>query len=233
MALAIDGTATGNSSTLTVACTLTTAQPNDLIYVVAGTGTGNATDLDATTIADTAGLSWTQRVNYGEGNSAGVIVFYAIASSPLSSDVITVTLDKSAEEPCSIVAFGISGANTSSPFDPNFPLGGGSAAATTITTAAFSTTYANEMILLGVGIAAAQTSFTAGDIGGTLSSIVANELSNTATGMEYLVVSSVQSSITATLSWNNSAKFASVHDAIVAAGAAPSNHFLALLGAGT
>jgi hypothetical protein len=74
----------------------------------------------AFSVKDTAGLTFTART--GQVNIGGkqfLQEWYAIAPSTLSSDVISVTTTYTGETWYGVVAFGVSGANTPSPFDVN------------------------------------------------------------------------------------------------------------------
>ena len=113
---------TGTGSTL--AASLTTSSPNDVIIAIV-TGQNTATGTYQTpSISDSAGLSWSARSTLEELSSvtAGCCsyygqVFYAIAASPLSSDSITVTWNSAPTHYGTLQVFGVSGANTASPFD--------------------------------------------------------------------------------------------------------------------
>jgi hypothetical protein len=74
----------------------------------------------AFSVKDTAGLTFTARTGQVSiGGNQFLQEWYAIAPSPLSSDVISVTTTDSGETWYGVVAFGVSGANTASPFDTN------------------------------------------------------------------------------------------------------------------
>ena len=71
-------------------------------------------------VSDTAGLAFsarTSQINIGGGQF--IQTWYAIAPGPLSSDVISVKTPLTGETWYGVIAFGVSGANTASPFDPN------------------------------------------------------------------------------------------------------------------
>jgi hypothetical protein len=93
--------------------TLTTNNANDVIIVVVGKSASSAT---FSSMSDTAGLIWNHRATVAHGTQI-TYTYYAIASSALISDTITVHLTATAY--LQVVAFGVSGANTGSPFDPN------------------------------------------------------------------------------------------------------------------
>ena len=113
---ALDGSSSAYCSSGSLAsCTvkLTTSGTNDVIVLYVYRATGSA----SYTISDTAGLTWHTRSVAGSPPSA-LVVYYAIAPSALSSDSIKAQLSATASETLNMMAFGVSGASTSSPFDP-------------------------------------------------------------------------------------------------------------------
>ena len=127
-ALSLDGNANASNSTALV---LTTTQPNDIIVVHEfNESDALGTENTVSNITDTYGLHWTERsattspdmIQYA-GSVAGVDneVWWALATSPLSSDTITINLSGTTD--CeSEVAFGVNGANISNPWDSNTSL---------------------------------------------------------------------------------------------------------------
>src|SRR4029077_20110557 len=71
-------------------------------------------------VSDTAGLVWHQRAVAGTGSQT-IYEYYAIAANAVAADTITVNFTGTASY-VDLNAFGISGANTSSPFDSNLSL---------------------------------------------------------------------------------------------------------------
>jgi hypothetical protein len=74
-------------------------------------------------VKDSVGLAFqarTAQVSIGGGQF--IQEWYAVAPSVLVNDVISVTSTISGETWYGVVAFGVSGANTASPFDPNITL---------------------------------------------------------------------------------------------------------------
>jgi hypothetical protein len=138
--LAIDGSSTAVGYGVTVATvTATTTIPNDLIILYPSTGEYSSSGCGSvttppviTSVTDASGLTWHQRstgtvtscetspgpVDTGYGFEFHEEEWYAVASSPLSQDRITVTAASTAGE-IQMVELGISGANTQSPFDPS------------------------------------------------------------------------------------------------------------------
>lgn len=101
------------SSTMTV--TLSTSNTNDVIMIIVGNcDSGKSVNF----ITDSAGLTYHRRTTYNNiGNGDDVEVWYAISSNKLSSDQITVKMTSKPGWPWGVVAYGVSGANTNSPFD--------------------------------------------------------------------------------------------------------------------
>lgn len=109
MALALDGSAHANGSGTSIGASLTTANANDVIVVIC---LANGADLES--ITDDAGLTWTKITEGGGSNK--IDLWYAIAASALTSNTITCNFSVAASF-STLDVFGISGANTSSPFD--------------------------------------------------------------------------------------------------------------------
>lgn len=117
MVFALDGSATGGGSKVaSFTITLSTTKANDVIIVAAAIS-GTA----ATATVSSPHLTFFQRKDSGFHTAIELFSFYAIASSALSSEVITVTFNVAGKNGVAGVAFGISGAVTSgggySPFD--------------------------------------------------------------------------------------------------------------------
>jgi hypothetical protein len=107
--LALDGSGQSNTSTTTVSATITTTNTNDLIVAIVDDPGGTPT------IADTSSLTWTARTGSPfSGGGHTTYVWTAPSSGTLSSDTITVTAAATFH---TLNVFGISGSNTSSPFD--------------------------------------------------------------------------------------------------------------------
>src|SRR5579871_1089137 len=143
MALTIDGSGT-NGTTTTGPATAWTLNPistsllNDIILVFSAPGSGSN---QIASVSDTAGLTWHSRSN---GAASGVQMYWALAASALSGDVITVTY--AASESAAVVgAIAINGANTSSPFDPNITTSLTSGFGGTVS--GITTTNANDMLV--------------------------------------------------------------------------------------
>ena len=134
---------------------MTTADANDVIILdIVQNGT------TVSSVSDAAGLIWHQRAVAGTGLNT-IYEYYAIAPNALSTDAITVNFTGTASY-ADLNAFGISGANTSSPFDSDVPAPVTSATSTgTVTTG-----NANDFVFAGYRFASdtnpvAGTSWTA------------------------------------------------------------------------
>lgn len=125
---ALDGSAQGTwSAGTTFTVTLTTTSTNDVIIVNVASNT-NA----PSSVTDAAGLTWNLRTSVTNTNF--IHEYYATSSGTLTGDVITINYG-AAPSYAAATAFGISGANTSSPFDANAALPGTSTSGNpTITT---------------------------------------------------------------------------------------------------
>jgi autotransporter passenger strand-loop-strand repeat protein len=136
-ALAIDGNGFSNvtSSQTSATVSLTTSQANDVLILEVLQNHSTVAS-----VTDTAGLTWHLRAVAGTSPNT-IYEYYAIAPSAVSNDVVTVNFAGSVTY-ADLNAFGVSGANTSSPFDPN-----ASIAATPATSAgSVTTSNANDLI---------------------------------------------------------------------------------------
>ena len=138
--LALDGNGFANKSapTTSASVTLTTTHPNDVIILdIVQNGTA------VSSVSDVAGLSWHQRAVAGTAGQT-IYEYYAIAANALSADVITVNFAGAAGY-VDLNAFGVSGANTSSPFDSNVSVPASPAASA----GSITTSNANDLIIAG------------------------------------------------------------------------------------
>lgn len=127
MTLALDGHAAASGSvsgTGTISATLTTTSTDDVIiaciYNEAQGHTAGPHDVSGVT---GGGLTWTQRSKETSTafNGSSMEVWWAHAPSALSSTSITATFSGTTDD-ASIIVFGVSGANTSAPFDTDVSL---------------------------------------------------------------------------------------------------------------
>lgn len=117
MSIALDGSAHGNSaSASSLAVSLTTANANDLIFVAV---TDNG---DVVTGVTATGLTFSNLINgvaarADVSSSAKLSVWWALAATALTALSITVTTTNT--QFLTVDAFGVSGADTVTPFDTN------------------------------------------------------------------------------------------------------------------
>ena len=118
--LAIDGSvSTGCGYVTTCSVSLTTTQSNDVIIVGCDCWPSGTTF----SVKDSAGLTFIPRESQLDiGGGQFVQTWYAISTSALSSDTISVTTTDTGETWYGVVALAVSGASTSQPFMAGFPL---------------------------------------------------------------------------------------------------------------
>jgi len=109
------GTRTSCQASACAAQQLTTSKKNDVILLFLRT-TSNTTTL---TLSDSSGLIFTQRLSHASREFHGGMIweYYAVASSPLNSDKITVIPDQCCYTIRGMQVLGISGADTSTIYD--------------------------------------------------------------------------------------------------------------------
>ena len=114
---AVGGNGGGGGGLTSGTVTLSTSQDNELICVYVVTG-GHFNAGQVTSITDTADLVWHRRHKRTQNGSEPFIeLWWAHAPTPLSADVITVNTD--ATGALAVIAFGVTGANTTTPWDTN------------------------------------------------------------------------------------------------------------------
>lgn len=218
-AIAIDGSVgaqLASCSCSSTTLTLSTTNASDIIGVAALINNASVSTLSQiTSISDTAGLTWTKRVQVSPVDPGAPLTFddlefwTAKSSGVLTSDVITLHFGTSNALFSTITAFGISGAQfAGSQFDTNGSLPASNT--NTTGTLTLSTTAANTM-LLGIHRFSATSQPTAG-AGFTA-------IYNPAGGFalfEYKVVSTAQASTTIAIGTGSSDTHDSLGDAILA-----------------
>ena len=201
--LALDGNGFANKSapTTSASVTLTTTHPNDVIILdIVQNGTA------VSSVSDVAGLNWHQRAVAGTAGQT-IYEYYAIAANALSADVITVNFAGAAGY-VDLNAFGVSGANTSSPFDSNVSVPASPAASA----GSITTSNANDLIIAGYRFGS-NAAPAAGSGWTTLNASGNYYLS------EYQIVSATQAGLVATASTGD--ENGGIIDAIVQAAVSP------------
>lgn len=149
MVLALDHSVTANASSgATLALPGLTTTNTNVVAVVFVLLNGSAAAVTVSSITDTAGLTWTLRTRLsaaGGDAKQSVEEWWATSASALSSNVITLNLAGTMVF-ATASAFGISGADTTTPFDVNGSLPS-SSATNNSTSVTLSTTAANTMVL--------------------------------------------------------------------------------------
>ncbi len=184
----------GIASTVSTDAISTTS--GHLLYVFVRMGQSSDCSMESATITDTAMNSFTQiGTNVSDGAGSCSAVYYAKNITGNGSDVVQLAWTNSANYNC-INVLEFSGLSASSPLDTT-------AASTRSTSSqisdAFTTGTANEVLVMGGQWRALVNTFTA-DTGYTIPS-GATSTTGVST-VQYKIVSSTQSSVTATLSSN-------------------------------
>lgn len=131
MALALDGSGHSNQTSAAPTVTLTTSSADDYIALFITSNPGTVSSVAG------GGLTWNLRSSINSGGNV-LTYYYAIAATALTSTVITVNMSSSTFTTLDV--FGISGADTGSPFD-------GSVVTATGTVAQITTTNANDIVI--------------------------------------------------------------------------------------
>jgi hypothetical protein len=178
---ALDGSATGTwttGSTFSVSAFATT-KTNDVVILSIKTYSSGASVTVSSVIDSMNSILWQKTARSSFVACSGTqevtnIEWYGIASAIVHSDTIAVTLS-SAPTAASGIAFGVSGADTTTPFDPisGLPTTASTCAATSTvpTVSGVSTAEDNDFVFSLFGSYTSVTE-TAGSIGGTLGTLV-------------------------------------------------------------
>lgn len=207
----IDGTPAGGNFTRTTSgtATLTTSLTNDIIVVVIATG--DAASTQTVSSVASANVTYAKRKDFAVTTNGGqklnLEVWWGLATSALTSEVITVTVSGSLGTN-TIIAFGVNGSsNTAAPWDTNVALPATGSDVTGVTTqptvTGISTTAAATMLLSFMAEARA-TAQTAGT-GYTLVKTQTNAgglVSDTTSAAEQKTVSTTQSGVSSTFGTN-------------------------------
>jgi hypothetical protein len=126
MSIALDGTPvsgiiSGAAATTVVSGALTTTGSSDVVIALVGVNNASNSQVTVSSVAG-AGLTWTKRagqffLDSGNFDYIDYELWYATTTSPITAQAITATLT-AASVGGVIQVFAVSGANTSTPFDP-------------------------------------------------------------------------------------------------------------------
>src|SRR5437870_985300 len=207
--LALDGFTSNQASSTSVSSPLTTTNSNDVIYVSVTAKGGTGINTPTAT-----GLTFTLRKS--AGTTPKFATYYAIASSPLSA--VSITATASGASYVIMNAFGVSGANTASPFDSNAAIPASNTGTGNSHSVTISTSNANDFLIGPVGIDdPTDACSTATALGGfTKITDKGNVLRWGAS--EYKIVSATQTSLSVTMSSNcsSSSTWVMIGDAVQA-----------------
>lgn len=200
---------------------LSTTQANDVILLVS---VSEGDDAVVTGILDTANLMWTRRAQVPTTGGGVLELWYAIAPSALTSDNIVVSYDTLSNYAQSIVlAFGVSGANTTTPFDPNGSLPDekeSPVARSSISSNPVSTTKAVTMLIALVGAFGGISTITDPT---DFTNVEVDTSHEPAGSADYQNVSSPQSGLVVTWTFDVNTRSSIITDAIVDATQPPTS----------
>jgi len=150
--LALDGSGIGSSigGNCVWSQKLSTLNEPDVIVAMLAI---NDTTTTVTSVTDTASLQWTLRASLKEPTNVQIIYYYAIASAPLVADSVTFVLSSTAVATV-CVDFGISGADTSVPFDPNVGMPNKNNGLSTAANLTYNTSNPNDFLIILEGFCA-------------------------------------------------------------------------------
>lgn len=151
---ALDGTATGQATGgTTVSATLTTTSANDIICALVAIEKAS-TALWLTGVSG-GSLTWNKRTQATllpplGGNPLSTELWWAVAPTALSAVTITATANAAIDD-AAILVFGVSGCNTTNPWDANVSLAARQIATSPLSFSGISTTRANDFLIFGWG----------------------------------------------------------------------------------
>jgi len=150
--LALDGS--GNGSSVGGNCIwsqkLTTSNKPDVIVAMIAI---NDTTTTVTGVTDNASLAWTHRASQTGPANVQIVYYYAIAYAPLVANSVTFELSSTAVATV-CMDFGISGADTNAPFDPNVGMPNKSSGSSTTATLKYNTSNPNDFLVILEGFCA-------------------------------------------------------------------------------
>jgi hypothetical protein len=209
--LAIDGSGGNVNQLNAISTSITTTSANDVIEVWTSAEDAGSSSSPTTAITSSPSLTWHQRAHATFqhaslfGNSFDE--WYAVWSSSGSISV-TSTWNMVTPDDNEIVAYGVSGANTASPFDSNAAIPGKSAtsSSTTSQSVTISTNNANDMIISGLRYNGQGCGCDPTTPPGGFTKINSQEQGGSWTlYTDYKIVSSTQSGVAISYSWTTGA----------------------------
>ncbi|MDA4122917.1 MAG: YncE family protein, partial [Thaumarchaeota archaeon] len=210
--VALDGSNSAICTALTsCSATLTTTHSGDVVIAECYANTVGSGGAVTSLTVSASGLSFTQRLYYSSQKATGED--YAIAAGTLSSLSISCATNVGAGNVnIGVMVFGISGANTASPYDTNSNLPNKQSSSTTTGQCTMTTSKANDFLI-------AETSHNGASLTGTPAGFTAlfNVGGSPSGALEYEVVTSIQSSVTETWTYGAGSFSDNICDAVAAA----------------
>jgi hypothetical protein len=205
--LGIDGNngySSGSTTVTSGSATLTTTDNEDVIMAIVVGATSTTYS-----VSDGSGLTWNQRKCMST-SSYEICEFYTMAPNALSSDKITASA--SAATKLRLEVFGVSGASTTSPFDSLSGIPATNSGSGTSPSVSISTANPNDMII-GVFVGNGSPTIT---IGSGFSAIVNSRGNTPFLSAEYQIVTSPQTNLSVSQTYNTNQNWAVIADAIQA-----------------
>jgi large repetitive protein len=199
----------GATSGTTVTVSSLNCPVGDVVVVLISSQGGNSISS-----VSGGGLTWTPRSSVDQNSHARIWEYYAVpTTSALTSVTVTFGTAATGTSGVNVVVFGISGANTASPFDGNARTAS-STSNSAPTVAGVSTSNANDMII-GLEAHRSTTAATAGAIAGTTGTIIKTQTGGGAgTAAENRILTSTISSQSVAFSTINSNDWAMIVEAV-------------------
>lgn len=217
-----DSATAGASATASITTGTFNLATGSLIVVFAENSTSST---DSQTVTDTAGNTFTPIQTASADSTHLIQVFYAKNTTANANDAVTCHFSPSASF-LSCLELVYTGADTTAPLDTNFT-GNSSTAGTTATSGTFTTTKPNEVLVAGAVWESGSNVFSAGT-GYTKEVTDTNAIGSA----EDKIVSSIQTSVTATMTNTASAAWMIVGATFKDASQPSSSHSLTSTGAG-
>ncbi len=179
----------GSGSSKSISTTLMTAQSNELILVEI---TGSSNSLPISSVKDSFGITYNPEISYTTSSGVCLYVYYAFTGA--NTGQFSITVQVSSKSVYDIQAFGITGANTASPFDANSYLPREKSSSNSIpTVSSVYTSNANDMILAFEGQTSNTPSQSAGSSFSATGLLYYDSTRSLGDNTEYKIVNSTQS----------------------------------------
>ena len=143
------GQSGGTGSNFVTTPTLTTVQQNDVVYTSASISCAASACPARPAISDSQSHTWHARSSATQASNNIVFTWYT-TSAPIFSATVTIQFPVGVSKVFTVIAFGISGADTASPFDPNAAVpatGSNNGASPQTASATITTTNPNDLII--------------------------------------------------------------------------------------